>query len=64
MVLWHGMVLQLLEFVARWEIAELFSTVVVQDGACGLLAGPISNNNSVSGRHGHGRDANGHLAEF
>ena len=55
MMLWHRVVLQLLELVAGWHVSELLATVVVQDGSGRLLvvAWPVAHDHGVCGWHRH-----------
>ena len=60
MMLWHRVVLQLLELVAGGHVSELFPTMVVQDGTRGLLvvvAWSIAYDHGVGRWHGHWADA-------
>lgn len=55
MVLWQGVMLELLELVAGWHISELLASVVVQDGSRGLLmmTRSVPYYHCIRGWHGH-----------
>ena len=63
MMLRHRVVLKLLELVAGRHVSELLPTVVVQDGARGLLmvvARSVAYDHGVGRRHRHWADADWH----